>query len=171
MSAIREECTMFIERWASLLPKDPEWILDIGVAGDPKPGGNYYLFNKPGQHYKTLDCDWQYEPDYLGDLTMPKTLRKLKNKFDVVICSNVLEHIFDYKAAFEGLSYLLKAEGYLIVDCPWMYPYHAEDQFGDYWRISATAMERLINQTEGLTCLATMQGEHCTSAFAKKKLL
>jgi ubiquinone/menaquinone biosynthesis C-methylase UbiE len=52
----------------------------------------------------------------VGDLTQEKTLPK--KKFAIIICSEVLEHIKDYKKAIANLSGLLKKEGVVIITSP-----------------------------------------------------
>ncbi len=53
---------------------------------------------------------------FLSDLT--KNLQKFNNKFDVIIASEVLEHVEDYRTAIENLKKYLKMDGYLIVTVP-----------------------------------------------------
>ncbi len=45
-------------------------------------------------------------------------LSKFENQFDLVICSQVLEHVYDVKVALENLVNLVKPGGYLWVACP-----------------------------------------------------
>lgn len=161
MTEQREECIRYIEKWVSVLPDDIQDVLDIGIAGDVKPGGNYYLFKD--KNYKTMDVDNRYNPDYNVDLTKVKDMPE----FDVVICSNTIEHIFNLHAALSGCMKLLKKGGHLIIDCPWMYHYHPDDDFDDYWRISSKAMQKMLEMA-GFKDIVTIQGKYCVSALAKK---
>ena len=62
-----------------------------------------------------------------------------------------------------------KTGGALIVDCPFMYPYHPEQpDFEDYWRISAPAMDKLLN-LEGFDVVSCqLVAGILTSALARK---
>jgi ubiquinone biosynthesis O-methyltransferase len=42
-----------------------------------------------------------------------------ENSFDIIICSEVLEHILDLKAALEGFIHVLKPGGQLIISVPY----------------------------------------------------
>ena len=41
-----------------------------------------------------------------------------KNKYDLVICSQVLEHLYDVKQAIENLTNLTNSGGYIWIGCP-----------------------------------------------------
>jgi SAM-dependent methyltransferase len=41
-----------------------------------------------------------------------------KNKYDLVICSQVLEHLYDVKQAIENLTNLTNSSGYIWIGCP-----------------------------------------------------
>ena len=53
---------------------------------------------------------------FVGDLLDRKTLPK--RKFDVVVCSEVLEHIDDYKKAFDNIAGLVKKGGKILITVP-----------------------------------------------------
>lgn len=158
MTPLRQEVTKFIEYWVSKI--EPQKILEVGIAGDEKPGGNYKYFK--GKDYKTLDIDPRYQPDYIADICDTKLPAE---SFDLIILSQTIEHIFDKEKAVTECYRLLKEGGHLIVDCPWEYPYHAADDFDDYWRISATAFTKMLRRFKKVE---TIQGKYCSSALAKK---
>lgn len=65
--------------------------------------------------------------DLSGDITDPVFLSQLRNiEADVVICSNLLEHILKRKDFIDSLSALIKENGKLIVSVPRSYPYHSD---------------------------------------------
>jgi SAM-dependent methyltransferase len=41
-----------------------------------------------------------------------------KTKYDLVICSQVLEHLYDVRQAIENLTKLTKSSGYMWIGCP-----------------------------------------------------
>lgn len=63
-------------------------ILEVGINGDEKPGGNAYLFNNAT--YETLDIIESLNPTYTEDI---RALSFDSNVFDLIICTCVLEHI------------------------------------------------------------------------------
>lgn len=149
-----------------LKPEGRGWkVMEVGIAGDEKPGGNYKLFGK-GNDYKTLDYVAKFEPDIVADICDTKLPGE---EWDLIILSQTLEHIFTYEKAIRECKRLLKPNGYFIVDCPFYYPYHAsEPDFGDYWRISPSAMSQLLEIAGFDVITSQMLGECLTSSLAKK---
>lgn len=141
-------------------------VLEVGIAGDEKPGGNYKLFGI-GNNYKTMDVIAKFEPDIVADICDTKLP---DSSWDIIILSNTLEHVFTYEKALKECARILKPNGYLIVDCPFVYPYHAsEPEFGDYWRISPTAMEKLLNSVGLQVVVNNLSGGILTTTLAKKE--
>lgn len=68
----------------------------------------------------------------------------IKNKFDMIICLNVLEHVYDYQKAVDNLQRALKKGGELIVFIPYLYPLH--DTPHDYFRFSEYALRRVFSK-------------------------
>jgi SAM-dependent methyltransferase len=162
MTELRKQCIAHIEHLVSILPPVKK-VLDVGLAGDVKPSGNFYLFS--GTEFKTLDIDAQYGPDYVDDIMAPENAPE--GYFDLVILSNTLEHTPDPVAAVVGARKLLKDGGYLLVDCPFQYPYHAEDGFLDFWRMTKDGMEHVLKRSE-MRIVKVMPGNLITSALAQK---
>lgn len=66
------------------------------------------------------------------------------NTFDVIVCTQVLEHIADpFKAAVE-LHRILKPHGRLLLTVPAAYPYHADPN--DYWRFTRDSLQLLFGK-------------------------
>jgi len=143
-SEVRKAIFKIMEHYKRLLkPDNRGWkVMEIGIDGDPKPGGNYKYFGV-GNDYKTLDILEKVKPDIVADICDTKLPEK---EWDLIILSQTLEHIFDFKAAIKECHRLLKPGGFLIIDCPFIYPYHGTNGYDDYWRISHTAMKRLLEE-------------------------
>ncbi len=62
---------------------------------------------------------------------------------DVVVMSNVLEHMVDPKAALVTVGRLLRPGGLLGLWSPWSWRYHAQPTYGDYYRFSTRGLEVL----------------------------
>lgn len=70
---------------------------------------------------------------------------------DVVICTEMLEHAEDWRAAVTGMVRILAPGGLLLLTTRSIgFPYHPHP--GDYWRFSVRAME-LIMKAAGLDVL------------------
>ena len=78
---------------------------------------------------------------------------QIEEKFDLVLCTNVLEHIFDINSAIQNLRYLLKDRGHLVVSVPFIYPLHDEPK--DYWRFTEHALKKLFSDFKILTIKRT----------------
>jgi len=169
-SVCRQECTAAVEDFARQL-KDKKFnqLLYIGTAGDPDGGEYSPLFN--AKLKLTLDADAKWKPDIVADIANYHNVRDVYEKygtFDIVICTQVIEHIPYIWEVPENLCDLLEEDGYLIVDCPWSYPYHAEPpSFGDYWRISKDGMSVLFDKDFNLIDLK--EGKQNTSCLYQKK--
>jgi len=67
-----------------------------------------------------------------------------KKEFDIILCNNVLEHIFDFKKAIENIYGALKSNGILILLVPGLYPLH--DEPNDYWRFTEHSLRNLLQK-------------------------
>jgi SAM-dependent methyltransferase len=63
-------------------------------------------------------------------------------EFDVIMCMNVLEHVFDVHTAAENLRKALRPGGRLVVAVPHIYPYH--DEPIDFWRFTEHSLRELF---------------------------
>ena len=68
-------------------------------------------------------------------------------RFDLILATEVLEHVADWLSAFDNLARLLAPGGKLLVTCPHVYPLH-EEPF-DFWRATPHAL-RLFAGRAGL---------------------
>jgi SAM-dependent methyltransferase len=147
-----------------LNPDDKGWkILEVGIDGDEKPSGNYQYFGK-GNTWKTLDFLPELKPDYVADITDTKMP---DSEWDLIICSQTLEHVFDFKKAISEIYRMLKTEGYAILDSPFEYPYHGVEGYDDYWRISDTALCKLAKEAGFGVVDYGMMGPLSTGLFKK----
>lgn len=119
-------------------------VLEVGIAGDDPPGANREFFS--AREYVTADRDPALRPDLLLDITgdIPPELR---HTFDLVVCSQVLEHVWGIEHGLAGLWTLTRFGGHAIIDLPFLYPEHSEMGGGeDYWRLTPTGLRRLCHQ-------------------------
>jgi SAM-dependent methyltransferase len=78
--------------------------------------------------------------DVLGAIDAPLPAEVLRRgPFDLVLCTEVLEHVADWQTAFHNLAALLAPRGRLLITCPFFYPLH--EQPYDFWRPTPHALK------------------------------
>lgn len=78
--------------------------------------------------------------DEVADVT---NLRYINDSFDLVLCNQVLEHVFDFHKAVKELIRVTKKGGLIMVSVPFVYPIH--DKPNDFWRFTEYSIKRLFN--------------------------
>lgn len=101
-------------------------LSDIGIVGghinEPELSG---LDSKQFTFYG-VEPDQRVETIHF-DLNNPQDLN---NQHDLVLCSQVLEHVYDVKQSIENLANLVRLGGYLWIACPTSnYPHGSPDYF------------------------------------------
>jgi SAM-dependent methyltransferase len=116
-------------------------ILEIG-SGKMVDGKYSYsmvkLFDKSNNFVMT-----DINPDF-GHKVLDITKMQDKGKWDVILCLNVLEHVYDYNLAISNLYNALKKDGMLIVLVPGYYPLHDEPY--DFWRFTEHALRKMFDR-------------------------
>src|SRR3972149_973773 len=90
--------------------------LDVGIAGDNPPGANREFFQlAEGGLWTTADFDTGQSPDRVLDITgtIPDDM---KHQYDLVCCTQVLEHVWDLAQAADGLWVLTGWGGAAMTD-------------------------------------------------------
>lgn len=160
---VREQMQVYQGILSSWL-NDKRKILDVGIAGDKvRPSENYQYFSS--KNFKTADIDGQWRPDYVQDICRTDFPN---NHWDMVILSQTLEHIYDFRAAIREIYRILKPGGYAIIDSPWQYLHHPEEKFADYWRFSPQALQKLIEEV-GFDGEARLVDNLLTTGLFKKQ--
>lgn len=78
-----------------------------------------------------------------GHQIVDVTKMKYADEFDIIVCLNVLEHVYDYEKAIHNMHRALKEKGVLAVAVPAFYPLHDEPQ--DYWRFTEHSLRKLFS--------------------------
>lgn len=108
-------------------------ILEIGAGEGYKVERFFHLSN---EYIKT-------DLEEFGNVTkLDITKEKLEPIYDVIVCLNVLEHIFDYQKALDNIYHGLKKGGYLFLSVPLFYPLHMLPH--DYWRYTPSTLKKLL---------------------------
>lgn len=154
-SQTRLDCENAIEQFSKMVGQ-PKNILYVGTAGNPD--GKFeqpHLF--PDAKITTFDVDPKWKPDVVGDITCPPA--SLHGLFDLVIMTQVIEHIPNLFDVPSGITKVLQKNGYAIIDCPFNYRWHPEPSFGDYWRLTPQGMEYLFKD------FGKVVAKYCTDAL------
>ena len=101
-------------------------ILEIGSGQNPS--GKYFDYTNS---FKTSDID-----------TINAVNMDFKEEFDVIICINVLDDIFEVQKAIDNIYNALKENGQVFVIVPAFYPIH--DIPNDYWRFTEFSLRKLF---------------------------
>lgn len=112
-----------------------EWVkpgvklADIGCGEQPLRA----LVTSLGGIYTGVDVrqNRQNNVDVVADIT---DVPLPDSSFDVVLCTEVLEHVSDTRAAFSELTRLCNAGGAMVITTPFAYPLHEEPH--DYIRLT-----------------------------------
>jgi SAM-dependent methyltransferase len=78
-----------------------------------------------------------------GHRILDVTTMELHEEFDIIICLNVLEHVYDFQAAVQRIYRALRPGGKTVIHVPFVYPYHDEPH--DYWRFSEHALRLMLS--------------------------
>jgi len=109
-------------------------VLDIGCGEKPYQdmfGNCRYI----GVNYSRVGA----APEIIGDaLNLPVK----SNSVDIVLCSQVIEHVPDPKKLVEESYRVLKSGGGLILTGPFYWPLHEEPN--DYYRFTSYGFEYLL---------------------------
>jgi len=108
-------------------------ILDIGSQNAPY---KKYLRYK---RYFTLDIDKGSSPDILGDIC---TLKWREEDFDLILMTEVLEHLESPEKAIKKCYRLLKKRGLILVTTRFIHPYHPCPK--DFYRFTEDSLKSLF---------------------------
>ena len=95
------------------------------------------LHDKSGNPSATIVADLQCAPQLPSEI------------FDCIICTQVLEYVYDLPAAVRTLYRLLKPGGVLLVSVPGICKIAHEDVGirSEYWRFTSASVKRLFEET------------------------
>jgi SAM-dependent methyltransferase len=82
--------------------------------------------------------------DIIDDICAPTRLAH--GRYDGIVCLSVLEHVYDPFAAIAEIRHLLKPGGYLLLQLPFLFRYHAPHDLGftDNYRFSRDGIAWLL---------------------------
>lgn len=118
-------------------------VVDVGCGSSP------YRRSLVGCRYIGLDMDARVGPEAIADAHQ---LPLRDAVADVVLMSELLEHLACPQLALAEAARALRPGGILIVTVPFLYRVHGAPE--DYWRWTPKGLERLLAHTPGLRLLS-----------------
>lgn len=99
----------------------------------------------PECSYFSSDIVTREDIDFQMDLTLPESIF-CDQKFDIIVCAEVLEHVVNPFAAVESLSKLLELNGSIIITTPLNLRIHGP--IPDCWRFTEFGLRVLFRNFE-----------------------
>jgi len=94
------------------------------------------------RNYTTVDIDHGCNPDIVADIC---DLHMIADEsVDGIICSAVLEHVYDPFKAVEEIFRVLKKGACLYVYIPFIFKHHRSSRCEDYWRFTKDGLKYLF---------------------------
>jgi SAM-dependent methyltransferase len=132
-------------------------ILDVGCGVKPY----YPFFAGVASEYVGVDVVENPAAELLGPV---EALPVEDASFDVVLCTQVLEHSDDPDQAIRELRRVVRPAGRVLASTHGVQVYHPSP--GDYWRWTHTGLRRLFERNAAWTSLEIEAGAGTASALA-----
>lgn len=132
-------------------------ILDIGASGNDHR--EYF------PHRTTLDVDASKKPDVVGDA---HNLPFKDESFEMVACSEMLEHADSPQKVIDEIRRVLKPGGRVVLTTRFAFPVH--DAPHDYWRFTPYGLRKLFAEFEVIE-VATDGGPFYAIAVQLQRIL
>ncbi|NMO09458.1 class I SAM-dependent methyltransferase [Methanobacterium subterraneum] len=117
---------------------DKKGIIILDIAPQIHEGVAKFFNNAK---VRTLDIDPTSGADFIADIT--KYNKQLKNQsFDIIFCTEVLEHTVNPFNAIKEIYRLLKPRGILILSTPFNFRIHGP--LPDCWRFTEHGLRELL---------------------------
>jgi SAM-dependent methyltransferase len=110
--------------------------LIVNIGGGAFPYRNYF----PNCRMINIDLKLAEGIDICA--TFINSLPLLSSSADVILCTNVLEHVPHPQSLVREMHRVLRPGGSVIHFTPFMFPYHPDPE--DYWRFTEKCLEKLI---------------------------
>jgi SAM-dependent methyltransferase len=121
-----------------------ERILDLGSG---EHGGTWVATRS---QTILLDVQSRHRPDVVGDA---QALPFRDGSFDGVVAISILEHVPHPWSSVLEIHRVLRQGGLVIGYVPYMFPYHADATFHDYFRFSDEALRSLFDRFTAIELL------------------
>ena len=114
-------------------------FLDLGCGN--KPYETVYNSLTKGQ----IGCDAiQSDKNKVDVICQATDLKFENNSFDSILCTQVLEHVYDHRKMMKEISRVLQPGGHIILTAPFAWELHEEPH--DYFRFTPHALKTLFEE-------------------------
>jgi SAM-dependent methyltransferase len=131
-------------------------LLDVGCGVKP-----YYPFFETAVEYVGVDVQENPQADVHGAI---EELPVAAGSFDIVLCTQVLEHVDDPAGAVRELHRVTAPGGRVLASTHGVMLYHPNPQ--DYWRWTHTGLEKLFRDNGDWARVDVEPGAGTTAALA-----
>jgi SAM-dependent methyltransferase len=131
-----------IAEQAAKLPPQLHSLLDVGGKGKPYA---CFFAGRVANHF-VLDVAPAYSVDVVGDA---RSMPLADASMDVVLITQVLEHVPEPIAVIAEIRRVLKPGGTLLLSVPSIFPQHGSP--GDYWRYMPQGLEWILRDFRSVT--------------------
>lgn len=143
LAIIRTSVREFLAEMATQLDAPGLRLLD--VAPQDHEGARPHF---PRAEVETLDIDPSSDATYIADLTADNSELIPSNTYDVVVCTEVLEHTLQPFTAVAEIRRMLKPGGYALVTTPFDFRIHGP--LPDCWRFTEHGLRALFADYESV---------------------
>lgn len=142
LEIIRDSVKKFI-KGASVFDNSNLKILDVAPQ-DHNGAKEFFTHSK----IFTLDIDVNSGADFIVDLCEDNTGKIESNYFDIIICTEVLEHTLNPFSAVKELHRILKPKGKVFVSTPFNFRIHGP--LPDCWRFTVHGLKSLFSSFDSI---------------------
>lgn len=131
-----------------VLPGFKGHVLDVGCGQSPYR----YLLNEQSTTYYGIDIVDADKFDYSNDSITPFNGVDIpfeNEKFDALLCTEVLEHVQHYQKLIDEMYRVLKPGAEAIITIPWSARYHYIPF--DYFRYTPSSLQTMFKQFSSVT--------------------
>ena len=154
---VRAPLTSWLASQAALLAGAGAKVLDFG-CGDRR---HESLFSGAGADYVGFDGPWNPAADLTGE---PDAIPAGDASFDVVVCTQVLEHLPDPAAAIQELRRVVRPGGRVLASTHGAAVYHPNPE--DFWRWTQPGLEKLFRDNGEWVSLSVTAGQGTAATTA-----
>ena len=112
----------------------------LDIAPQDHEGANPYF--KKANIY-TLDIDTESGADYIADICKNNEDKIPNDYFDLIVCTEVLEHTLNPFNAVKEIKRILKPGGFIFITVPFNFRIHGP--LPDCWRFTEHGLRALFN--------------------------
>ncbi len=142
LALVRDNVTSFMGRMGAVLDRSGLLVLDI--APQDHEGARPHF---PEAEIETLDIDPESGATYIADLCQTNSDTIQIGRFDVVVCTEVLEHTLKPFRAVAEIYRTLKPGGLALISVPFNLRIHGP--LPDCWRFTEHGLRSLFDTESG----------------------